>query len=64
MMTGKDLKAIVSMIPDDAVVDFGVNENHSCTHYDPAIIIGATTQTNVSFSDSRVETTIIFDIIN
>jgi len=62
MMTGKDLKAIVSAIPDDAVVDFGVNERHVCSYYDPAIITGVTTQTKVSFSENRTEATLIFDI--
>lgn len=66
-MTGKDLKQIVSRIPDDAVVDLGINENKECTYYRPDSIVGAVVQTKVKFnsglfSGNTTETTVIFDV--
>lgn len=66
-MTGKDLKRVLSQIPDDAVVDIGINENKVCTYYPPDNIIGATVQTKINMnsgliSGNATETTVIFDV--
>lgn len=67
-MTGKDLKQVISRIPDEAIVDLGINQNKHGTYYPPDNIVGAVVQTKITFksgmfSDSKMETTVIFDVI-
>lgn len=67
MMTGKQLKELVSQIPDDAKVGISTCEAGESEFIAPELIAGATVQTTVSFPDCvffirKVESTIIFDL--
>ncbi|SCY45283.1 hypothetical protein [Ruminococcus sp. YE282] len=67
MMTGKQLKELVSLIPDDAKVGIGYDENKQGEFLAPDLITGATVQTTIKFPECMffstiVESTIIFDV--
>lgn len=67
MMTGKQLKELVSQIPDDAKVGISTCEAGEGEFIAPELIAGATVQTTVSFPDCvffirKAESTIIFDV--
>lgn len=70
MMTGKQLKELVSQIPDDAKVGISTCEAGEAGEGEfiaPELIAGATVQTTVNFPDCvffirKAESTIIFDV--
>lgn len=67
MMTGKQLKELVSQIPDDAKVGISTCEAGESEFIAPELIAGATVQTTVNFPDCvffirKAESTIIFDV--
>lgn len=51
MMTGKQLKELVSQIPDDAKVGIGYDENKQGEFLAPDLITGATVQTTIKFPE-------------
>lgn len=66
-MTGKQLKELVSQIPDDAKVGISTCEAGESEFIAPELIAGATVQTTVNFPDCvffirKAESTIIFDV--
>jgi hypothetical protein len=65
MITGKQLKELVSLIPDDAKVGIGYDEDKQGEFLDPELIKSAVVQTVVDFPECeffvrKVESTIIF----
>ena len=66
-MTGKQLKELVSLIPDDAKVGIGYNEPTGGEFIASELITSATVQNTIKFPEceffvSVAESTIIFDV--